>query len=99
MAKRPEFKREFDFRIPEIFGDAFESMIASDGCIYLTFSARRSEGTRTGGPPEIRQVTSGRVVLTVPAAGVLMDQLTKTFGLMAADGIVRREREEPKTVQ
>ncbi|MEX0964747.1 MAG: hypothetical protein WDZ52_11975 [Pseudohongiellaceae bacterium] len=72
-------------------------MIAADGCFYLTFGTKRSEGAPSGQPPRIKVVTSARVVLTVPAAGTLMDQLTATFGLMEKSGIVRRESESPVT--
>lgn len=97
MAERPEFPKEPDWSIPELFVDEFISMMTADGCVYLTFGTRRSEGAPQGRPPKIKTVTTARLVMTVPAAGLLMDQLTSVFGLLEQQGIVKRAPQTPVT--
>ena len=96
---RPKFPHEPNWHLSEIIADDMVSSLAGDGLIYITFSTRRSEAAPSGKPPEIKTVTSARLVLTISAAGKVLDYLNTLFAEMEKKGIVNREPETPRTLQ
>jgi hypothetical protein len=85
--KRPPHQQ--DFSVPEAFADNFETMIASDGCVYLSFSARRTEPPQKEGTVELKSVTSARLTLTIPAAIKMVNQLQRLFLELEEAGVIK----------
>ena len=98
MQKKPEFQTSFIDRpeISETFADSIRSLSFDGQTMRIHFCTTRLDEPK---PPNARQYTICRLVLTPTAAIDLFNKLQQIMSALEQSGAVKRASIPPKTIQ